>query len=57
MAFIDSLPPLVGIIVICFLVVLAILWFFLPFAIFGIDSKMKELLRETRKTNELLSRK
>lgn len=34
-----------------FLVVLGILWFFLPFAIFGTKDRLRELIEETRKTN------
>ena len=37
-----------------FLLVLAILWFFLPFAIFGIQPKIDKLLDESKRTNELL---
>jgi hypothetical protein len=34
---------------------LAILWFLLPFAIFGTKDKLSELIAETKKTNEQLS--
>ena len=40
-----------GVIVILFLFILAILWFLLPFAIFGTKDKLTELILETRKTN------
>ena len=43
------------IVVALFLVVLAILWFLLPFAIFGTKPKLDELLVETRKTNTELA--
>ena len=39
-----------------FLLVLAILWFFLPFAIFGTKDKLNQLIRETQETNEELRR-
>jgi hypothetical protein len=42
-------------IVALFLFVLAILWFLLPFAIFGTKDKLSELIAETKKTNEQLS--
>ena len=37
--------------VVLFLVVLAILWFFLPFAIFGTKSKLDSLIHEMKSTN------
>ena len=42
--------------VIIFLFILAVLWFFLPFAIFGTKDKLNELIRETRKTNEEIAK-
>jgi cell division protein FtsL len=42
--------------VVVFLVVLAILWFLLPFAIFGTKPKLDQLIAETRKTNAELER-
>lgn len=42
-------------IVVLFLFVLAILWFLLPFAIFGTKDKLSELIAENKKTNELLA--
>ncbi len=38
-----------------FLFVLAVLWFFLPFAIFGTQPKLDKMLAETQKTNALLT--
>lgn len=46
-----STLTLIGIV---FLVVLAILWFLLPFAIFGTKPKLDELLQETKRANDLL---
>ncbi|MHA2940323.1 hypothetical protein ACXJY6_18775 [Vibrio sp. RC27] len=44
-----------GLVVFLFLFVLAILWFLLPFAIFGTKDKLSELIAESKKTNEQLS--
>jgi len=35
-----------------FLVAMAILWFFLPFAVFGTKDKLIQLIAETRTTNQ-----
>jgi ABC-type spermidine/putrescine transport system permease subunit I len=37
-----------------FLVVLGILWFCLPFAVFGLKAKLDALTKETQRTNALL---
>ena len=37
------------------LIVLAVLWFFLPFAIFGIQPKIDTLIKEAQATKEILS--
>jgi len=42
-------------IVVVFLFVLAVLWFFLPFAVFGIQPKIEKVLAEQQRTNELLA--
>jgi Tfp pilus assembly protein PilO len=44
----------VVVVVVLFLFVLAILWFLLPFAIFGTKDKLSELIAETKKTKEQL---
>lgn len=44
----------IGLVVVLFLFVLALLWFLLPFAVFGIKDLLKELIRETRATREVL---
>lgn len=36
--------------------VLAVLWFFLPFAVFGIKALVMEAIGEARKANELLQK-
>lgn len=46
--------PLLMLIVIIFLVVLAVLWFILPFAIFGTKRRLDQLIHEVRETNRLL---
>ena len=40
--------------VVLFLVVLGILWFFLPFAVFGTQPKIERLIQEAKVTNEIL---
>lgn len=42
-------------IIMIFVVVLAILWFILPFAVFGLKSRMDRILTEIRQTNDLLN--
>lgn len=39
-----------------FLFVLAVLWFLLPFAIFGTKDKLAEIIAESKKTNAELAR-
>jgi len=41
-------------IVVIFLIVLAILWFFLPFAIFGTKDLIEQQIKESKETNKLL---
>lgn len=50
-----EISDVVVVVVVLFLFVLAILWFLLPFAIFGTKDKLSELIAETKKTNEQLS--
>ena len=40
-----------GMFIILFLVFLAILWFLLPFAVFGIKDRLDDLISEIKKTN------
>ena len=44
-----------GVAIVLFLFVLAILWFLLPFAIFGTKDKLGELIAESKKTNEQIN--
>ncbi len=44
-----------GIIWILFLVVLGILWFLLPFAIFGTKDRLRDLIEENRRSNQDLA--
>jgi hypothetical protein len=37
-----------------FLIVQAVLWFLLPFAIFGIKDKLNDLIKEIKTTNALI---
>lgn len=45
-----------GVVVMLFLFLLALLWFLLPFAIFGTKDKLAALIAESRKTNVELAR-
>lgn len=44
-----------GLVILFFLIVLAILWLLVPFAIFGIKGLLRDLIQEQRRTNALLS--
>lgn len=44
----------IGFIVILFLLILAVLWFFLPFAIFGTKEKLDNIKAEIENTNKIL---
>lgn len=44
-----------GIFAVLFLIVLAIAWIIMPFAIIGTKPILRELLQEQRRTNELLA--
>lgn len=37
-------------------VVIAVLWVFMPFAIFGLKDLARDLIREQRRTNDLLEK-
>jgi hypothetical protein len=52
----DMFSGVLGLVVILFLFVLAVLWFFLPFAIFGTKDKLATLIAESKKTNVELAR-
>lgn len=45
-----------GLLLLLFLFVLAVLWFLLPFAIFGTKDKLAEIIAESRKANVELAR-
>ena len=45
-----------GLVFTIFAFVLAVLWFFLPFAIFGTKDKLAEIIAESKKTNAELAR-
>ena len=46
---------ILGLFVFFFLLLVAIVWFFLPFAIFGTKGRLDTVIAETRRTNELLN--
>ncbi len=45
-----------GVLLILFAAVLAVLWFLLPFAVFGIKDRLETLIAEARRSNEELPR-
>lgn len=45
-----------GVMLVLLGVVIAVLWVFMPFAIFGLKDLTRELIREQRRTNELLEK-
>jgi ABC-type Na+ efflux pump permease subunit len=48
------LGPTGYLVVTVFLFIVAVLWFLIPFAIFGIKGLLKEMIAEQRLTNEML---
>ncbi len=48
----DAMSGGIGLVIMIFLFVLAILCFLLPFAIFGTKDKLGELISESKKTNQ-----
>lgn len=44
-----------GMVMTIFLFILAVLWFLLPFAIFGTKDKLSELIHESQRINEQLA--
>lgn len=53
----QALMGLLGVGLFCLGLVVAALWIFVPFAVFGIKPLLWTLIRELRRTNELLSMK
>ena len=49
-----NLPNFLFIIGVAFIILLLILWFLLPFAVFGTKVKLNDLINETKKTNDRL---
>ena len=52
----ESIPIFIFIIGILFIIILLILWFLLPFAVFGTKVKLNDLINETKKTNYQLEK-
>ena len=50
----ETIPIFLFIVVGVFLIILLILWFLLPFAVFGTKVKLNDLINETKKTNDRL---
>ena len=52
----ETIPIFLFIVVGVFLIILLILWFLLPFAVFGTKVKLNDLINETKKTNDKLEK-
>ncbi len=50
----ETIPLFLLIVGVVFIILLLILWFLLPFAIFGTKVKLNDLINETKKTNDRL---
>jgi len=50
----EALSGTFGFVVILFLLVAAVLWFLLPFAVFGTKARMDELIQINKRTNVAL---
>ncbi|MCP5285425.1 MAG: hypothetical protein H6933_11040 [Burkholderiaceae bacterium] len=50
----EGVSTAVWLVIIIFLFVLAVLWFLLPFAVFGVKKLLMQLIAEQKKTNDLL---
>ena len=50
----DASGP-IGVMIIAFFVLMAIVWFFLPFSIFGIKDKLDRLIALNEENNRLLT--
>lgn len=45
----------VGLVILAFFFVMAVVWFFLPFAVFGIKAKLDALIAENRATKAAIA--
>ena len=52
----ETIPLFLLIVGAVFIILLLILWFLLPFAIFGTKVKLNDLINETKKTNDKLEK-
>ena len=52
----ENIPNFLFIIGVAFIILLLILWFLLPFAVFGTKVKLNDLINETKKTNYQLEK-
>ena len=52
----ETIPLFLLIVGVVFIILLLILWFLLPFAIFGTKVKLNDLINETKKTNDKLEK-
>ena len=46
---------IIGLIIVLFIIAIAILWFLLPFAVFGIKIRLDNIISELSRANTLLS--
>ena len=54
MAGVDAIPAGLVIVIALFLILVAILWFLLPFAVFGMKPRMDKLEVQAKEANETL---
>ena len=52
----ENIANFLFIIGVAFIILLLILWFLLPFAVFGTKVKLNDLINETKKTNDKLEK-
>ena len=52
----ENIPNFLFIIGVAFIILLLILWFLLPFAVFGTKVKLNDLINEAKKTNDKLEK-
>ena len=52
----ETIPLFLLIVGVVFIILLLILWFLLPFAVFGTKVKLNDLINETKKTNDKLEK-
>jgi hypothetical protein len=51
----DQVGGPLGLVVAIFVVILSVLWFLLPFAVFGVKARLDQVIKEMRHQNVLLT--